>query len=164
MKARVAPTIPGSAPKIPPNTLMYPPGPKGFFAWMRHRQPQLFAHVSPLMKNPATLSGLGFTAIDSVAATTSTEAPAPGWADRIAEIVKQAGSAYLSINQLRNQQKVMDMQLKRAQQGLPPLDINPAQYGMQPTVGVGLSPDTKQLVIVGGLALLGVVLLVKFAK
>ncbi len=54
------------------------------------------------------------------------------------------------------QRRLLNIQLDRAEQGLPPLD--PGQYGVG--VNVGLSPDTQKLLIVGGLALVGLFLFV----
>lgn len=44
--------------------------------------------------------------------------------------------------------------LERARMGLPPIDVS--QYATGVGVRVGLSPQTQQLIIYGGLALLGV--------
>jgi hypothetical protein len=50
--------------------------------------------------------------------------------------------------------------VNRAKQGLPP--INTSAYGTG--VNVGLNPQTQQLVIYGGLALLAVLLITSFTK
>lgn len=47
------------------------------------------------------------------------------------------------------QRKLMEVQIERARAGLPPVDTS--QYGVG--VRVGLSEDSKQLLIYGGLAL-----------
>jgi hypothetical protein len=60
----------------------------------------------------------------------------------------------LTQNQLQTQNKIVNVQLQRAQQGLPPLNINTLQAGLpNPTVNIGLSSQTSQLVMY---ALLGV--------
>lgn len=51
------------------------------------------------------------------------------------------------------QRRLLNVQLERAQQGLPPLDA--AQYGVG--VNVGLSADTQKILIIGGLALAGLI-------
>ncbi len=54
-----------------------------------------------------------------------------------------------------NSQQLFELNLQRANQGLPPL--NAAQYA--PQVAVGLNADTQQLLIYGGLAVLAYFLL-----
>lgn len=53
------------------------------------------------------------------------------------------------------QRRVINAQLERARQGLPPLQ--PSEYA--PAINVGLSPQTRNLLIYGGLALAAVLLL-----
>lgn len=61
----------------------------------------------------------------------------------------------LAQSQLDTQKAITDLQLKRAAAGLPPLNIDPSTLGV-PSVSVGLSPATQQLLtygILGGLGL-----------
>lgn len=58
---------------------------------------------------------------------------------------------------LYNQQQILNANIDRAKQGLPP--INTAQIA--PTYNVGLAPDTKNMLIIGGIALIAVLLLTK---
>jgi len=53
------------------------------------------------------------------------------------------------------QRRILNAQLERARQGLPPLQ--PSEYS--PAINVGLSPQTRSLLIYGGLALVAVLLL-----
>jgi len=54
------------------------------------------------------------------------------------------------------QRKLLNVQIDRAQKGLPPLDLtNYTGVGVR----VGIAPQTQQLLIYGGLALLAVLLL-----
>lgn len=53
----------------------------------------------------------------------------------------------------QQQRELLKVQTERARQGLPPLDVS--QYGLG--VRVGLSEDSKQLLIYGGVALLALV-------
>jgi|SRR5882724_96011 len=69
--------------------------------------------------------------------------------------VLQAG---LTLNSLSTAKQVTQLQLQRAQAGLPPLNIDMSRMGV-PAVNVGLSASTSQLFMYGGLALLGVLLL-----
>lgn len=53
------------------------------------------------------------------------------------------------------QRRIINAQLERARQGLPPLQ--PSEYA--PAINVGLSPQTRNLLIYGGIALAVVLLL-----
>jgi hypothetical protein len=73
--------------------------------------------------------------------------------------------AYLTNEQMKAQKKVLDMQLARAQAGLPPLDIDMRQYGLTgPSVGVGIESNTLKYLGWGAAALAAVYLLPKFLK
>ena len=56
---------------------------------------------------------------------------------------------------LYNQQQIMEANIDRAARGLPPL--NTAQIA--PQYNIGLASDTKNMLVMGGLLLLGVYLL-----
>lgn len=56
-----------------------------------------------------------------------------------------------------NQQRILDANMERAARGLPPL--NTAQYA--PTYNVGLAPDTRNMLLIGGGFLLVVLLLAR---
>ncbi len=140
-----------------------PRGMRGFFAWLGTVQPVIARGVARRIARPAALSGLGITAPSAV---TATEAPvAPSTIDKVKDILLGVSSAYLTYEQLQAQKKVMSAQLARAQAGLPPLAIDMEQYGLTgPSVSVGLSPQTKSLLIYGGGALAAVYLLPKLLK
>lgn len=146
-----------SAPKTPP----YPNGMRGFFAWMKARNPRLYRVGLPAVTQRAALSGLGITGDSAVAATVASETGpvAPSLADKIKDILLGVSQAYLTNEQMKAQKRVLDAQLARAQAGLPPLDIDMSQYGMGPSVGVGLSPQT-QTFLMWGLAAAGAIYLV----
>lgn len=55
------------------------------------------------------------------------------------------------------QRRLLNVQLERARQGLPPLDAS--QYGA--TFNVGLAPGTQQMLLIGGIGLLAVLLLAR---
>lgn len=59
-----------------------------------------------------------------------------------------------------NQQQLIQANLERAKLGLPPIDAS----NLAPTVNVGVSPEIKQLVMIGGLGLLLYFLLKKSRK
>lgn len=56
-----------------------------------------------------------------------------------------------------NTQRLLDLNIQRAQQGLPPL----TGADVAPTLNFGLSAQTQQLVLYGGIALLAVLLMKK---
>jgi hypothetical protein len=137
-----------------------PRGMRGFFAWLGTQQPGIARAVLIKLSKPGTLGDLGIEAPTQV---TTTQAPvAQTTADKIKDIVLGVSQAYLSYEQMRAQKKVLDMQLQRAQTGLPPLDLNMEQYGLTgPQVSVGLSPQTRTMLIYGGIGLAAVFLLPK---
>lgn len=142
-----------------------PTGMKGFFVWLRDANPRLYAVAMPGVRSPQ-LHGLGLTsdAAQIPIAAQSTEAVKPSIADRIREILAAAAQTYLTTQQVRAQQKILDMQLQRAQSGLAPLDIDMSKYGAVPTANVGLSADTKTLLIWGGIGAAVVFLIPKLLR
>lgn len=68
------------------------------------------------------------------------------WMDTLKRIIP-------SLTMTAQQYQLMQLNIERAKQGLPPIDIS-AYSGVG--VNVGLSPDTQKLIIYGGLALLAV--------
>ena len=93
----------------------------------------------------------------------TTEAPvAPSVIYKVKDLLVGVSSAYLTYEQLAAQKKVLYYQLERARAGLPPAAIDMEQYGLTgPRVSVGLSPQTKTLLIYGGVGLAAVYLLPK---
>lgn len=126
-------------------------GTKGFFIWLKARMPRVYDEVRKEFKDSAQLSGIGLSS-DPIAA--STQAPASSTLVKtISDIANIAAQAYLTREQIKSQQSILNTNLQRMQQGLAPLDIDPAQYGLQPSVGVGVTADTKQLLMYGGLGI-----------
>lgn len=147
------------------NGTTLPTGLKGFFLWLQSHNPRLYAVAMPGIRSPS-LSGLGLTAdaAQIPVAAQETGAVKPSITDRIREILAVAAQTYLTAQQVKAQQKVLDMQLQRAQSGLPPLDIDMAAYGAVPSAQVGLSADTRSLLMWGAAALAAVYLVPKFFK
>lgn len=161
-------------------------GPKGFLKWLKQDQPKLYAAIAPKLaqmvisaKKTNALSGFGDPLTDSLTAdftvdtsaltnlpalnidTAASSAPASSSFSTVLQtLIQGAGAALLTKQQLDTAQKVTDIQLQRAQQGLAPL--NTSALGL-PGVGVnvGLSDSTSKLVMYGGLALLAVLLVPK---
>lgn len=135
-------------------------GTKGFFIWLRGNMPRVYADVKKEFRDSAQLSGFGLSTDPVVA---STEAPATRtFAQTIQDIAAMAAQTYLTKKQIDAQGQILTVQLQRAQQGLAPLDINPAQYGLQPSIGVGVTADTKEMLMYGALGIGGLWLLSTF--
>lgn len=135
-------------------------GQKGFFEWVQKRMPRLYADIRREFGDANQLHGLGLTTPDPV--TMATTAPmTQTLSQTITDIANVAAQAYLTKQQIDAQNKILKINLQRAQQGLTPLDLNPATYGLpQPSFGVGLTEDTKKMLMwgalgVGGLWVLG---------
>jgi hypothetical protein len=80
-----------------------------------------------------------------------TQTPSESWIDTLVKLVP-------AITMTAQQQQLMQLNIERAKKGLPPVDI--ASYtGIG--VNVGLSPDTKNLLIFGGIALVAVFFLTR---
>jgi len=90
------------------------------------------------------------------------EQTAPGMT-KVINQQSQAGESWIDTAQraltmlvmTNTQRQLMQINLERARQGLPP--ISGAQAGL--SVGVEVGQDTRQLLIIGGVALLAVLLL-----
>lgn len=116
-----------------------------FLTWLKERYPPVFrhalkvaetakSHFAAQTKNPAALSGLGWSmsADGGVAVAEPTT-----WWQSLVEGITQAGTAYLAY---KGQKAAIEMNLARANQGLPPIDAS--QY-TAPTVRtqVDVSPE-----------------------
>jgi hypothetical protein len=154
-------------------------GTKGFYLWLKANQPKLYAEVVRRTSSAAhSLHGFGDTitdpytgvvydtsgspaptAVNDPATTATATPPSSSLADSIKNLIMGASQIFLAKKQLDTQGEIIDTQLARAKAGLPPLNINPASYGLQPTIGVGLTSGTQNLVIYGGLAALALVAL-----
>lgn len=146
-----------------------------FLTWLKNTHPAVFQHglkVAERAKasfvkqtgDPAALSGLGWTVGETGAAV----AEPKSWWQSMAEGITQAGTAYLAF---RGQKAAIEANMRRVDQGLPPLDYSPY---MAPTVRtqVAVSPeilarlketgaDTMKMLAVGGLAVAGFMLISK---
>lgn len=123
----------------------------------------------------ARLSGLGDAAQDAIdqsasladltsstpaATTVASSTPASSsWLSDIANVLTQgisaAGQAYLTVNQVHGANQILQTNLQRAQQGLPPLPYTASDLGLTgPTVNLGVSSSTlKPILWLGGGAL-----------
>lgn len=76
------------------------------------------------------------------------------------QTVTQAGAAYLSLDQ---QKRVLNMQLDRARQGLPPLDVG-AYLDPNQGLNVGINQSTQRTILLVAAGLGGVFLLSRLLK
>jgi len=148
-----------------------------FLTWLKRTHPAVFNHglrVAETAKasfvrqsgNPAALSGLGATVVPGKAGAI---VEPKSWWSSLAEGIAQAGTAYLAY---RGQRAAIDANMRRVDQGLPPMDYSPY---MAPTVRtqVDVSPeimarlreagaDTMKMVTMVAIGAAGVFLLSKF--
>lgn len=126
-------------------------GTKGFMEFLRRAVPRTYQHIERELHATGHLKGLGLTA-PSVAAVSSETPPSKSLVDTIKEMANVAAQAYLTREQAQAQRQILNIQLQRAQNGQPPLEIDPTTYGLpRPSIGVALDPaTTKTLLWVGG--------------
>lgn len=135
------------------------PGAKGFFEWMQRALPQTYKGVRREFSSASGVSGMGLVAPDPATAA-STAPMTPSFMDTIREMAQVAGQAYLTTQQVKAQQQILNVQLDRQARGLAPLAIDPTTYGLpQPSIGISLSPQTQKLVMYGGIGLILAVVL-----
>lgn len=124
-------------------------GTKGFFIWLKRAMPDVYAEVRKDFSQARQVSGLGIVATSDPVAL-STEAPATRTLSQtIADIANVVAQGYLTREQAKAQQKVLDYQLDRARQGLAPDPAYENYRAPGASVSVGMSEDTKQLFLYG---------------
>lgn len=131
--------------RIPVSTL--PMGWPGFAQWLRATHPPIYRAVARRIAGDAQLNGLGLVApaADPVAAAASNPSNWDKLSAFVRDVVPQALQVY-------SQKKVLDLQLKRVEQGLAPYDT--AALADMSSVKVGVDPGTRNtgLIIAGILA------------
>ena len=115
------------------------PAQNQFLIWLKNNHPRLFAAVQRKVK-AGQLAGLGATA-----SSTSTSSGGTNLWGQITGAISNLGTAYLTYT---TQQKVLDTQLQRAKQGLPPLNASQLQMPAN-QVQVGVSSQTGQQIASG---------------
>lgn len=103
-----------------------------------------------------TVTGAYDKATAPVATATGTDAKVAaeeGWLDKLIGATKEIAPAYL---QFQQQKEIMDMQVQRAKQGLPPLDTSfvAPTVKIQADIGSGITKLALPLLAIGGIALL----------
>lgn len=151
------------------------PGLPGFLAWLAATHPKAYdyvrvsvpdyaADIEGLRSGASELRGLGldlsFDAPNPDMPTVNIPAPDTSVWSQIATAVSQAAAAYVPLAQ---QKKLLDLQVERARQGLPPLDTS--QYESA-TAGVqfGVNRSTQNTVLMVAAGLGGLFLLSQLMK
>jgi hypothetical protein len=137
------------------------PGWPGFFGWAASVHPKLYNQLRVMdpdfvqameQQHNAGSAILPGVAGDDVPAAA---APAKSQVAQFLQVATQAASAILPLVQ---QQKILKLQLQRAQQGLPPLDVG-AYVDPNQGVNVGINPATQKTLLWLGGGVLGAWLL-----
>jgi hypothetical protein len=125
-----------------------------FLSWLQVNKPDVYGLMKIMRKDLITtgpLSGLG----DSTDPNSVTD-----WAAGVTNFLTQVAPAVL---QFKSQQSLINANLERAKQGLPPLDAS----SVTPGVNIGISPQTQQLLMwagIGALALGGAYIFLKHGR
>lgn len=142
--------------------MKYARGTVGFMQWLQVKFPHIYKEVKS-QTGVSNLNGLGY--VDpmtgaEITDTASNAQPMPSsLASNITTIAQTLAQAYLTKQQIDAQNAILQTNLKRAQMGLAPLDIDPTRYGLAPTASIGLSQDTKTFLTWAGAGLLGFLVL-----
>lgn len=110
-------------------------------------------------------SGVSTSINDAVTSAAPTDSSSSSsWLSNISSLISAAGTAVLTADQISTANKVTNLQISQAQAGKAP--INLSAYGLSTTPGVnlGLSSSTQNLLMWGGVGLLGVWLLTSLTK
>lgn len=162
------------------------PGWQGFVGWLAETHPKLYnmarisdpdtmqaleqqRHSASVLSGPGTtLAGMGL--IEPTATNVGTASDgAPGSAvntsggsalSSFVSMISQAGAALLPLYQ---QQKILNIQLKRAQNGQKPLDVG-AYVDPNQGINVGMTPATQKTLLYLGGGLAGAWILTRFLK
>lgn len=103
--------------------------------------------LNDIQQTDATVPAEYADAIETAAPTINQkiveqQQPGESWTDTLQRTLPILAATY-------QQKQILEIQMERARQGLPPLD--PSQYGVG--VSVGLSPDVKRWITYGAIGL-----------
>jgi hypothetical protein len=139
----------------------------GFSKWLQTRNPDIYNAIQSrsahLLDPVSAVRGGGLDTAPVASASTSRglkglgdvtagddTAPSTSWGQDIIDNLSKITTAWAGV---RQQQTLLDINIKRAEQGLPPIDGS----AIAPAVNVGLSAQAQQLgyIAVAGLVLVG---------
>lgn len=154
-----------------------------FLSWMQNTSPGLYQAITntkPALVDPATvvasgslapknskagLKGLADAGVPNTdmsytgdgSSASASASPATDWGTSLLNTIQSIAPAYF---QVKSQEQLMNINIQRAEQGLPPIDSS----ALAPTVNVGVSPAVQMIgyLAVGGLVLVG--LMTEFGK
>lgn len=127
-----------------------PKGIPGLVRWIKATHPPIYMGLAQRLSTRGVLNGLGIADSSLTALpTTAADSGKPGIAQTILNTVSELVKVGLPLYQ---QQKVFDMQLKRAAAGQPMLDTAAVADLSSVKVGVDSATRNTGLMIVGGLA------------
>jgi hypothetical protein len=101
-------------------------------------------------------TGVSSSAQPDVASVANVGTASPSISSILSNLVSGFSQAYLAKSQVDQLTQINNIQLQRAQAGLPPLNTSSLSLGI-PQVNLGVSPGTLQA---GGIGLIGVVVVV----
>jgi hypothetical protein len=135
------------------------PGWPGFMGWLQATHPALYNHAR-VMNGEFVMAAendhsAGSRILPGLSGDEAPPAANPSAVERFIAVATQAAGAILPLVQ---QQKVLKMQLARAKQGLPPLDVG-AYIDPNQGVQFGINPATQKTVLWLGGGLVGALLL-----
>lgn len=161
-------------------------GMRGFLLWVEAAFPPTVAR--PILKaaqkyagGPPVAGGLGRLGdwtdtssgaadptnppISATTATASSDAATPAWAADVSTAIQTGLQVYQLASQQQAANQLFQVNLQRAQMGLPPVATDPTRYGLPaPTVNVGMTTSTENTVLVIGALLVGAFLLHSLGK
>ena len=100
--------------------------------------------------------------VSAVTAATPSQPATPSWLADLGSAFKTGAQAFLGYTQVKDAQQIFNVNLQRAQQGLPPIPTNPVNYGLPaPTANIGLTDQTQKALLWGVGLLVGGMVLIK---
>lgn len=126
---------------------------KAFFAWLAQRHPELLRAAIRQAKREGAIEPFGFGV-----GQTETEAEKPAgetekaWYERLLDTVTETAGKILPVYyQSKAQRELIELNLERAKQGLPPIESTQ----VAPTIRtqVGIDPAVMNMLVFGGLGL-----------
>lgn len=103
----------------------------------------------PIDLSAATDTTAAVPSVDvaDAANNTATDGSTANW---LSSLIGGISGAYMTYTQAQNNQAIVNAQLQRAQEGLPPLSIAPGSNGV-PTITAGLGGSSNMLLVGGGI-------------
>lgn len=137
-----------------------PKGVPGLVRWIKAVHPSIYNGLAQRLATTQVLNGLGLVDSSLTALpTAAADSGKPGIAQTIVNTVSELAKVALPLYQ---QQKLFDLQVKRAQAGQPMLDAS--SLSDLSSVKVGVDSSTRNTLLYGGLALAGVFVALKLLK